>query len=168
MNGSLVSLLSSALVAAILSLTAMAGFAQAQAAKKPKPDVGDGHIAWFDVTTTDMARSKEFYGKLFGWQFTTIKGAEQFAAEIVASGKPIGTLRVAEGAISAFNGVPYVQVADMMAACKKVRDLGGKVVEGFPFNLDDEGGSVGLFADPVGHPMGIYSRTPVPAPPAAK
>jgi predicted enzyme related to lactoylglutathione lyase len=59
-------------------------------------------------------------------------------------------------------------VADIQAACKKARDLGAKVVEGFPFNLADGAGAIGLFVDPAGHPMGMYSRTPIPTAPAAK
>jgi predicted enzyme related to lactoylglutathione lyase len=115
-----------------------------------------------------MARSKEFYGRLFNWQFTPVQGTD-LAVEIVAGGTPIGTIRAAEGAISPFNGVAYVQVADIQAACKKAQDLGGKVVEGFPFNLADGAGAIGLFVDPAGHPMGLYSRTPLPAAaPAAK
>jgi predicted enzyme related to lactoylglutathione lyase len=113
-----------------------------------------------------MARSKEFYGKLFDWQFTSL--GTDLAAEIVAGGTPIGTLRVAEGALSPFDGVVYVQVADMQAACRKVQELGGKLAPGFPFNLTNRVGAVGLFLDPAGHPMGIYSRTPLPSAPAGK
>ncbi|HEV8120842.1 MAG TPA: VOC family protein [Candidatus Polarisedimenticolia bacterium] len=154
-----------AIVVSLLIISVIAGPARAEPAKKP--DVGAGRVAWFDITTKDMARSKEFYGKLFDWQFTSVQGTD-LAVEIVAGGTPIGTIRVAEGAISPFNGVSYVQVADIQAACKKARDLGAKVVEGFPFNLADGAGAIGLFVDPAGHPMGMYSRTPIPTAPAAK
>ena len=97
-----------------------------------------------------------------------MKGSD-LAAEIVSRGTPIGTLRVAEGKISPFNGVVYVQVADLPASCKKAKELGGTIPPGFPFDLPDGGGAVGLVLDPAGHPVGMYSRTPLPpAPPAAK
>ena len=35
--------------------------------KGPKPDVGPGRVAWFDITTTNLTQSKEFYGRLFDW-----------------------------------------------------------------------------------------------------
>jgi predicted enzyme related to lactoylglutathione lyase len=133
-------------------------------AKEPKPDVGAGHVTWFDITTTDMAKSKDFYSKLFGWQFTAVEGSDR-AVEIVAGTTPVGTLRVAGGKASAFNGVVYIQVNDMVASCKKVKELGGKVEEGFPFNLSGNGGAVGLAYDPTGHPIGLYSRTSLPAAP---
>jgi predicted enzyme related to lactoylglutathione lyase len=126
--------------------------------KMPPADVGAGRIAWFDITTTDLQRSEEFYGKLFDWQFAPVQGSDQ-AAEIVSRGESIGTLRVADGNISAFNGVVYVQVSDIMAACKKATDLGGKVVPGFPFNLPDGAGAIAVLVDPSGHPVGLYSRT---------
>ena len=130
-----------------------------------KPDVGPGRIAWFDISTTNMARSKEFYGGLFDWQFTAVQGTD-LAAEIVAGGTPIGTLRVAEGPISGFNGVVYVQVTDIQASSNKATSLGGKVVVGFPFDLPDGMGAISLVIDPAGHPIGMYSRTPLPPAPA--
>src|SRR6187549_2491748 len=94
---------------AMTLLTAVLGQAQPNPPKRAKPDVGPGRVAWFDITTRDLPKSREFYGKLFGWTFTGVAGTD-LAVEIVASGTAVGTLRVAEGAISAFNGVAYVQV----------------------------------------------------------
>jgi len=131
--------------------------------RKPLPaDVGAGRIAWFDISTTNLARSKEFYGRLFDWQFHSVQGSDQ-AAEIVSGGTPIGTLRVADGPISGFNGVVYVQVNDLPASCKKARELGAMIPPGFPFNLPDGTGAIAVVADPSGHPVGLYSRTPLPA-----
>jgi predicted enzyme related to lactoylglutathione lyase len=135
-------------------------------AATPPADVGAGRIAWFDITTTDLARSKEFYGKLFDWKFTAVQGTDQ-AAEIVAGGTPIGTLRTADGKITPFNGVVYVQVTDLVASCAKAKELGGTVPDGFPFNLPDGIGAIALVMDPSGHPIGLYSRTPLPPAPAS-
>jgi predicted enzyme related to lactoylglutathione lyase len=143
-------------------ILATLGFVQTQSppSKSTKPDVGPGKIAWFDITTTNLARSKEFYGKLFDWKFTPVQGTD-LAVEIVAGDVSIGSLRVAEGKISPFNGVVYVQVDDIQASCNKARDLGATVVPGFPFDLPDNKGAIGLVADPAGHPVGMYSRTPI-------
>jgi predicted enzyme related to lactoylglutathione lyase len=154
---------------AILTMTAVltlvTGGLRAATPKAPKPDVGPGRIAWFDITTTDLSRSKEFYGKLFDWQFTAVKGTDR-AAEIVAGGTAIGTIRVADGKISPFNGIVYVQVTDIQASCQKAKELGGTVVPGFPFNLPDGTGAIGLVVDPSSHPIGLYSRTPLPPAPS--
>jgi predicted enzyme related to lactoylglutathione lyase len=139
---------------------------QAAAHKKPPRDVGTGRIAWFDITTTNLAKSKDFYGKLFDWQFNALAGTDQ-AVEIAIHGAGIGTLRSADGAISGFNGVVYVQVTDITASSRKANDLGGKIVPGFPFNLPDGTGAISLVVDPSGHPVGMYSRKLLSAKPAA-
>jgi uncharacterized protein len=155
-----------AILAVILALTLVTGELHAATPKPLPADVGPGRIAWFDITTTDLPRSKDFYGKLFDWQFTPVQGTDQ-AAEIVAGGTPIGTLRSADGQITPFNGVVYVQVTDIQASCKKAKELGGTIPPGFPFDLPDGIGAIALVVDPAGHPIGLYSRTPLPPAPAA-
>jgi predicted enzyme related to lactoylglutathione lyase len=148
----------------ILVLTAIqilvCGPAGADPPKSPPADVGSGRIAWFDLTTSDLARSEEFYGKLFDWTFAPVQGSD-LAVEIVARGAGIGTLRVAEGQISPFNGVVYVQVDDIRSSCERSKALGGTVAPGFPFDLLDGTGAVAVVLDPSGHPLGMYSRTPL-------
>jgi predicted enzyme related to lactoylglutathione lyase len=132
-----------------------------QGTKKPlPPDVGPGRVAWFDITTTRLAVSKDFYAKLFNWTFAPVTGTD-LAVEIVSGGQAIGTLRGADGSISSFNGVVYVQVADIQASCRRAVELGATLVPGFPFNLPEGRGAVGLISDPGGHPIGMYSRTPL-------
>ena len=55
---------------------------------------------------------------------------------------------------------------DILAGCKKAKELGGMVAPGFPFNLPDGAGAIALVVDPVGHAVGMYSRTPLPPAPA--
>lgn len=157
----------SAILAMTVAVTLVTGHLQAGSPKSPPADVGPGHIAWFDITSTSLPQSKEFYGTLFDWKFASLSGTDQ-AVEIVAGGQAIGTLRVAEGKISPFNGVVYVQVTDIQASCKKSKELGATVAPGFPFNLPDGRGAVALVLDPAGHPVGMYSRTTLPSavPPA--
>jgi predicted enzyme related to lactoylglutathione lyase len=155
-------------VVLLMVLAFMTGVSHAAAppAKSGKPDVGVGRVAWFDLSTTNLAASKEFYSKLFGWTYKPVTGTD-LAAQIVSGDQMIGTLRVAEGAISPFNGVVYVQVADVQETSTRAAALGGKVVEGFPFNLPDGTGAISLLGDPSGHPIGIYSLKLLPTPPAA-
>ena len=130
-------------------------------AAKPLPaDVGPGRVAWFDLTTSNLTQSKNFYGKLFGWTFDAVQGTDQ-AAEIVAGGTSIGTLRTADGKISSFNGVVYIQVSDLEKSCKDAKELGGMIPTGFPFNLPEGRGAIAIVHDPAGHPVGLYSRTPL-------
>ena len=95
-------------------------------------------------------------------KFRPLQGTD-LAAEIVSCDTAIGTLRVADGSISNFNGVVYVQVSDLPAACKKARELGGTVPPVFPFNLPNSTGAIALLSDPAGHPIGMYSNTLLPS-----
>jgi uncharacterized protein len=152
----------------MLSLTLICGGAQSAMGQTLPADVVPGRIAWFDLTTTNLARSKAFYGQLFDWQFTPVQGTDQ-ALEIVAGGTGIGTLRVADGTISVFNGVIYVQVTDLQASCRKAKELGGTIPPGFPFNLPGGIGAIALVVEPGGHPIGLYSRIPLgPTPPSPR
>lgn len=151
---------------ALLALTAALALLPAQdrddPPQSPPVDVGPGCVAWFDITATDLAKAREFYGKLLDWTFTPLAQTD-LAVEIVARGTPIGTLRVAEGPISAFNGVVYVQVADVQASCSRAAELGGAVAPGFPFDLPDGKGAIALALDPSGHPVGLYSKASLAA-----
>jgi hypothetical protein len=144
----------------VLTLTLIAGQTRSVSGQSLPADVGAGRVAWFDLATTDLPTSRDFYGQLFDWAFTPVRGTDQ-AVEIVAGGTPVGTLRVADGAISVFNGVVYVQVSDLLASCTKAKALGGTVAAGFPFNLPGGIGAIALVVDPGGHPVGLYSRTPI-------
>ncbi len=144
-----------------------AGACSEVSGRTPPVDVGAGRVAWFDITTTNLDEAKNFYGKLFGWTFEALKGTDK-AVEILADGTSIGTLRVANGAISAFDGVVYVQVSELTGKCELAKELGGKIVPGFPFDLPEGRGAIALLLDPSGHPVGMWSKTSLPAasPPA--
>ncbi len=159
----------------IVSVLALMAASLGAAEQTPAPtersspiDVGPGRIAWFDITTTNLAASKEFYGKLFAWTYTPLEGTN-LAVEINSAETGIGTLRVAEGKLSPFNGVVYVQVNDLVAVCRKAKELGATIAPGFPFNLSKGRGAIAVALDPSGHPFGMYSKTPLPAaaPPAS-
>jgi predicted enzyme related to lactoylglutathione lyase len=111
------------ILAMTAALSVVIAQSQSDSSKSWPADVGPGRVAWFDLTTTDLAKSKEFYSKLFDWTFRPVQGTD-LAVEIVSRDAAIGTLRVAEGPTSAFNGVVYVQVKDIQAACNKAKELG--------------------------------------------
>ena len=145
----------------VATLVLIASSAPAQVKPQMPADVGPGRVAWFDISTKDLARAKDFYGKLFDWTFTGVAGTDQ-AVEINSRGTAIGTIRGADGAISGFNGVVYIQVDDVQSASDKAKTLGATVVPGFPFNLPNGTGAISLILDPSGHPLGIYSRKRLP------
>jgi len=150
----------------LLVLTAVLALAttplHADTKKAPPKDVGFGRIAWFDLVTTDIAKSKEFYAKLLDWKYTAVAGTD-LAVEIVSRDLPIGTIRTADGTPSPFNGVVYVQVDDIEKSTAKAKELGATIPPGFPFNLPDGIGAISLLVDPGSQPIGLYSQKLIPA-----
>jgi uncharacterized protein len=121
---------------AAATLLAMGVGVMGQAKPKMPADVGPGRIAWFDIASSDLRRSQEFYGKMFGWTFTPVPGTDQ-AVEINSRGTGIGTIRAAEGRVSSYNGVVYVQVDDARSATDRAKALGATVVDGLSAEPDD-------------------------------
>lgn len=127
----------------------------------PRPDVGNGRVSSFDIVTTDMQQSIEFYAALFAWEFGGNPETDR-VVQIISNNVSIGTVRASKELPSAGNGMLYIQVGNILTACNKAKQLGGTVPEGFPFNLPNDRGSIALVADPTGHTIGMYSRTPMP------
>jgi predicted enzyme related to lactoylglutathione lyase len=127
----------------------------------PRPDVGNGRVSSFDIVTTDVQKSITFYGALFAWEFDGNLQTDR-VVQIISNKVSIGTVRASKEMPSAGNGMLYIQVGNILAGCNKAKELGGTVPEGFPFNPPHDRGSIALVADPAGHTIGIYYRTPMP------
>jgi hypothetical protein len=112
-------------------------------------------LVHWEIPATDMARAREFYGKLFGWTFQSWGDAGDYT--LFDSGDKTG------GALMKVEKMPepcirvYIGVEDMPATLDKVVALGGKV--GQP--KTDIGGGMGFagsFFDPWGCLIGLWSE----------
>jgi uncharacterized protein len=113
-----------------------------------------GVPCWMEISTPDVAAAVDFYGGLFDWRFE-------------ARG-PDGTYRVAQldGQDVAGIGTPgpaspstpawlmYVAVDDVDGAARRVREAGGRVLDG-PSELPGVGRSA-ICADPAGAVFGLW------------
>jgi uncharacterized protein len=104
-----------------------------------------GKIVWFELPAEDTSRAKEFYARLFGWQFQPFEGQDYHMTY------------EAGGAIYAAPGQKgptiYFGVAAIEAAIARVRELGGEAGD------KQEIPGVGLYAnctDSEGNPFGLY------------
>jgi uncharacterized protein len=113
-----------------------------------------GELSFFELGVGDIARAREFYGTLFGWEFVD----EGAGATIETPNVPGGIHPGDEGA------TPYVffRVDDFDAALARVRELGGEVADSvsdddpdtvarfgrFVMCKDDQGSSFGLHEPP--------------------
>lgn len=112
-----------------------------------------GTFSWVDLSTSDPADAKRFYGGLFGWTFDDRPVGDGIVYTLcLIDGKSVCAIsgQVEE---ERSQGIPphwnnYVTVADVDASTAKTAELGGNVVVE-PFDVLDAG-RMSVVADPTG------------------
>ncbi len=107
-----------------------------------------GAIAWNELSTRDAEKAKDFYGKLFGWQFTVDEpsGYTYFTNQgrmnggIIQMGDEWGDMPPAWSV--------YFSVADIEATIEKAQANGGTIV--MPKTEAPGTGHFAVIADPAG------------------
>jgi predicted enzyme related to lactoylglutathione lyase len=107
-----------------------------------------------ELSTTDVGKAKDFYGKLFKWtledvpmdggSYTMIKVGEGTGGGIMQQMVP--------GAPSAW--LAYVEVDDIAAATKQAKDLGATVMRDVTEVMG--AGWLSIIVDPTGAVLGLW------------
>ena len=112
-------------------------------------------LVHWEIPSNDLAKSKEFYEKLFGWKFQ--QWSEDYAL-FDAKGAVSGALMKVESLPEPGTGIRvYVGVEDLPATLARVEELGGKTQQ----QKSDIGGGMGFagsFTDPCGCLIGLWSE----------
>ncbi len=106
-----------------------------------------------EIPTTDVNRSKDFYGNVFGWKFEDSLGdylmfrpPEGLAGGFTTMSKP-----TTDGVIL------YIDVEDIDKTFEDIEKAGGKKVTP-KTKISDEFGFYALFLDPCGNSIGLWSK----------
>ncbi len=106
-----------------------------------------------EIPTTDAQKSKDFYGKLFGWKMTgdvadyvMFSTPDDDGGGFTTSSKPVQA-----------GVVLYIEVADIEKKLAEIEAAEGKKIKG-KTGISAEFGFYGLFADPCGNLLGLWSR----------
>jgi predicted enzyme related to lactoylglutathione lyase len=110
----------------------------------------NGEPSHFELGVPDAKRAKAFYAQLLGWQFETTEGENAW----IETRGVRGGLHAED---EARNIVVYFKVADIGAAVRRVRELGGQADDPEPEGLggrylacrDDQGVEFGLHQPPT-------------------
>lgn len=108
-----------------------------------------------ELNTTDVARAKGFYGKLFDWKLEDMPMPEIGSYTLVGVGEGTGggiMKQMIPGAGSAW--MPYVGVSDVKASTQKAKDLGAQVMK--DVTEVPEMGSFSILTDPTGAIFGLW------------
>ena len=106
-----------------------------------------------ELTTGDIAKSKDFYGKLFNWEFQDVPVGPAGNYTIIKVGEGTG------GGMFQMQDAPpmwlsYVLVDDIKAATEKAKSLGGKFHRE---NHEVQGmGWLSIFSDPQGAMLALW------------
>ena len=113
----------------------------------------DKLVHW-EIASTDLARSKDFYANLFGWK---AQGwADDYMLFEVEGGVGGAFMKVAKMPEPCIR--VYIGVADVAAALVKAEGLGAKT--SMPKTEIGRGmGFAGSFIDPCGCLIGLWSQT---------
>lgn len=108
-------------------------------------------LCHFEIMSRDPEKARTFYGTLFDWKFddASMPGYTLIHTGVDPTG---GLFQTPPGASGSCLNV-YVQVKDIDATLKKVRELGGKVL--VEKTVIPNTGHFAMFADPEGVVIGI-------------
>ncbi|MEU5261555.1 VOC family protein [Amycolatopsis sp. NPDC021455] len=108
--------------------------------------------AWFDISTPDAARARDFYRDLFGWPSKVL---DETYALVGDDGGPTGGIGQA-GPDSPYTGfVAYFPVDDVDAALARAERLGATRVLA---PVDTPVSRIAVFTDPDGNHVGLVGR----------
>lgn len=128
-----------------------------------KTDYKPGQLSWLDLTSTDPAAAKDFYGKLFGWSFQDMEMPTGTYSLAMLKDKNVTGIMghsdelKAAGAPSAWN--TYAAVEDCAASTAAAKAAGAGVMME-PTTME-EVGTMSVVQDPTGAHLCLWqAETP--------
>jgi uncharacterized protein len=111
-----------------------------------------------ELNTTDVDKSKSFYGKLFEWKLEDVPmGDVAYTMIRPGAGTGGGIMKhPVPGAPSAW--LAYVQVDDIQGATKKARSLGATIMKDVTEVMG--AGWLSILIDPTGAALGLWKPKP--------
>ncbi len=111
-----------------------------------------GNICHIEISVTDMAVARKFYGDVFGWEFPMVGDEYTIfkAGDGVGGGLELRKDRPADGAVTL-----YIYVDDIPAALDRIVKAGGKAER--PKTEIPGYGFMATFRDPCGNKMALFT-----------
>ena len=117
------------------------------------PTLANGKICYIEMPATDIARSADFYKRVFAW--TIRKRGDGSTAFDDATGEVSGTWVVGRPPSSQPGLLFYIMVDSVAATVASVVAHGGKIVQ--PIGMDAPE-ITARFSDPAGNVLGLYQQ----------
>lgn len=117
------------------------------------PTLGNGKICYLEIPSTDIARSSEFYGRVFGWNIR--KRGDGATAFDDAVGQVSGAWVLGRPPSTAPGLMVYVMVESVAATLEAIIANGGEIAQ--PIGVDAPE-ITARFRDPAGNVIGLYQE----------
>jgi len=116
------------------------------------PSYANGKICYLEIPATDVARSSEFYSRVFGWKMRT-RGDGAVAFDDT-TGEVSGAFVIGRAPWSGAPGVlVYIMVDDAERSVKAIQATGGRIVQPIGGDAPE---ITARFSDPAGNVMAVY------------
>lgn len=117
------------------------------------PALANGKICYIEIPATDIARSADFYQRVFGWQLR--KRGDGHTAFDDTVGQVSGTWVLGRLPASAPGLLIYIMVDSVAASVEAVVANGGEIAQ--PIGADAPE-ITARFRDPAGNVIGLYQQ----------
>jgi uncharacterized protein len=117
------------------------------------PTFGDGKICYLEIPATDIARSADFYQRVFGWHIR--KDSDGSISFDDAVGEVSGMWVLGRPPSTSPGILISIMVDDVAASLDKVTAAGGKVVQPI---APDTPAITATFSDPAGNVFCLYQH----------
>lgn len=121
------------------------------------PKVGD--ICWYELSTPDLEKAKEFYGKSFGWKFTDHDMGDMKYSMIKINDKEFGGVwAIPKDQTKQIppHWMAYILVENLDDAVKKVTAQGASIMK--PATQVSDFGRFAIITDPTGAHIALWQN----------
>jgi predicted enzyme related to lactoylglutathione lyase len=113
-------------------------------------------FTYAELHTQTPKAAKTFYGQLFDWKMEDHENPQGTYTEIdPGEGFPGGLLQAASPTAGS-HWLPYIKVADVVAATARAKELGASVRQDL---VEIPEGRFSVLVDPTGAPFGLFQTT---------
>lgn len=116
-----------------------------------------GQICWNELATANVQKAKEFYGKVFGWEFADQQMGDMTYTMIKANGKDLGgiwAIPTDKQKEIPPHWIAYISVANLDEALKSAGESGASIVK--PSATVGDCGRFAIIVDPTGAHIALW------------
>ena len=115
-------------------------------------------IGWFELSVNDIERAKDFYNKLFGWEYKLMQGSDSYWTIYTGENSIGGGFNLKTTSEDNGNAlILYVEVENINNTLKTAVNSGGSIIKEKTL-ITENSGYYGLLKDADGNMIGLWTK----------